>query len=482
MFEPLPVESRFLSYFTRPMDAQHDGDHYLPGICDQGSDCAGLLAPIKGQFQSAYYRLNRTQALLENPNLQAHELDPLTFQLRNIKEALRALENACTPFGFLAQPIFTETNSRLVSKLKFTHPRPKEAPEIEFPVVETSSSFCVTLTFKEDEKSEFKPEQDVSHSNRKQKIILKSFLSPGDILMLTAAVRDLHLCCPGKYLTDVRTPCDSLWENNPNLTSLNEYDPDVKTIHCEYPLVHQSNQRPFHFIHGYSQFLQKELDEDVVPTDFRGDVHLSDSEKDHPFLTDEQNPNGLPIWIVCAGGKYDYTIKWWHWRRYQQVVDTFEDKILFVQVGEDGHFHPPLENVIDMRGKTSLREMIHLMHWADGVLCGVTFHMHLAAAVPLRPNQHSRPAIIVAGGREAPHWEAYPTHQFLHTVGMLPCCSKGGCWKSRTLPLGDGDEKDEESNLCVDVVNGLPRCMDMITVGQVCHHITMAYAGTQKVE
>jgi hypothetical protein len=37
------------------------------------------------------------------------------------------------------------------------------------------------------------------------KLILRNFQSPGDLVMLTAVVRDLHACCPGKYRTDVRT-------------------------------------------------------------------------------------------------------------------------------------------------------------------------------------------------------------------------------------------------------------------------------------
>jgi len=35
---------------------------------------------------------------------------------------------------------------------------------------------------------------------------------------LTAAVRDLHLSHPKQFITDVRTPCGQLWENNPYLT------------------------------------------------------------------------------------------------------------------------------------------------------------------------------------------------------------------------------------------------------------------------
>ena len=71
----------------------------------------------------------------------------------------------------------------------------------------------------------------------KRKLILRNFLSPGDLVMLTAAVRDLHRCHPGKFLTDVRTSCPELWEHNPHLTPLRETDPGVEQIDCHYPLI-----------------------------------------------------------------------------------------------------------------------------------------------------------------------------------------------------------------------------------------------------
>ena len=313
-----------------------------------------------------------------------------------------------------------------------------------------------------------------------RKLILSCRLSPGDVLMLTAAVRDLHKLYPGQFITDVRTPCPDLWRNNPFVTPLDEADPDVEFIECHYPLIQQSNQGARHFIHGYMEFLSERLDVKLAPTEFRGDLHLADEEKRLPFQLDEFNCANLPIWIVCAGGKYDFTIKWWHRRRYQGVVDHFIDRLFFVQVGEQGHYHPPLKNMFDLRGKTTLRELIRLTHHSDGVLCGVTLHMHLAAAAPLKDGQFSRPAVVIAGGREAPHWEAYPTHQFLHTVGMLPCCATGGCWRSRTVPLGDGDEKDEPKNLCRDVTNGLPRCMDMISKEAVIQTIESTVTGRER--
>jgi hypothetical protein len=78
---------------------------------------------------------------------------------------------------------------------------------------------------------------------------------------------------------------------------------------------------------------------------------------------------------------------------------------------------------------------------------------------------------VIAGGREPPHWEAYPTHQFLHTVGTLPCCASGGCWKSRTVPVGDGAEHDAPANICVDVVEDLPHCMHMIRAEHVIERV-----------
>ena len=49
-----------------------------------------------------------------------------------------------------------------------------------------------------------------------RRLILRSFQSPGDLVMLTAAVRDLHAAAPGRYVTDVRTSADALFENNPH--------------------------------------------------------------------------------------------------------------------------------------------------------------------------------------------------------------------------------------------------------------------------
>jgi ADP-heptose:LPS heptosyltransferase len=311
-----------------------------------------------------------------------------------------------------------------------------------------------------------------------KRVILRNYLSPGDIVMLSAAVRDLHLCHPGEFITDVRTPCGQLWENNPYIRPIEDSAAEVTRIDCEYPLIHRSNQEPYHFIHGFIHDLNEKLGTRIRPSAFKGDIHISDLEKSWISQVQEITGEEIPFWIIVAGGKQDFTIKWWDVRRYQRVVDYFRDKVLFVQVGENSHHHPPLDGVLDLRGKTDLRQLVRLTYHAQGVVCGVTLMMHLAAAVEVKGGRPvHRPCVAVAGGREPSHWEAYPHHQFIHTIGALPCCEVGGCWKSRTVPIGDGDAKDEPPNLCSDVVVGLPRCMDMITPDEVVRRIELYFTG-----
>ena len=344
-----------------------------------------------------------------------------------------------------------------------------------------------------------------------RKLILSNFQSPGDIVMLTAAVRDLHRCYPGRFVTDVRTPCPDLWRNNPYLTPLKESGRGVEVVDCEYPLIHQSNQLPHHFLHGFIAFLNEKLGLQIKLTEFRGDIHLSKVELGgatflSPRARGDKNvaaPVRPPFWIIVAGGKTDFTIKHWPAERYQEVVDYFAGRIQFVQVGEAGHAHPPLRGVIDLRGQTDLRQLVRLVYHAQGVLCQVTLLMHLAAAVPgarvqslkskvqsLRSGQtsptldighatldFSRPCVVIAGGREPVAWEAYPGHQFLHTIGALPCCATGGCWRSRSVLLGDGDIKDQPDSLCLHQADGLPRCLDLITADDVVRNVELYFQG-----
>lgn len=355
---------------------------------------------------------------------------------------------------------------------------------------------------------------------KQRKLLLLNFLSPGDVVVMTAAVRDLHRKYPGEFVTDVHTSAIEIWQNNPYITKLpwkvaplngqsepansNEIllphrkvkiikeDPELEVIEANYDgdypaTIHRSNTHAYHFIHGYAQDLSKSIGVQIPITDFKGDIHISEQERGWISQIEEMKVKDS-FWIMMAGGKLDFTAKWWDPSNYQKVVDAFNEQLLFVQCGERSHFHPALTNVIDLIGKTDMRQYIRLMYHSDGVVCGVTFAMHLAAAVPMRPFDNkgrrkppNRACVVIGGGRESVHWEMYPHHQFIHLNGALPCCVQGGCWKSRCHQVGDGDPKDKE-NLCLFPVKvaenlNIPRCMKMITPEMVVERIRFYYEG-----
>lgn len=304
------------------------------------------------------------------------------------------------------------------------------------------------------------------------KRILRTALSPGDVITLTAAVRDLKRAYPERLTLDVRTRFPELWAANPHITPLDPNDPEVEIIDCEYPLVHRSNELPYHFVSGYLEFLNQRLELNARPAAFHGDLHLTQDQVGRWPAALSGLAEGTPYWILVAGGKYDFTAKWWSIPRFQQVVDALRGRVLFVRLGAAGDFHPPLRGVLDLVGKTGLRDCIHLCHHAQGALCPLTAMTHMMAATPnLKGVRGAKPAVVLAGGREPVHWVSYPGHHVLHSIGRLPCCSTRACWRSRTVPLGDGTEFDQPGQQCVDVVGSLPRCMDRIDVGTVVGRI-----------
>jgi ADP-heptose:LPS heptosyltransferase len=300
---------------------------------------------------------------------------------------------------------------------------------------------------------------------------------------MTAAVRDLHRAHPDKYQIAVSTPCPALWENNPHIQRFEHTtttrkqggedfrypipkDKAIQCLHCSVPLINSANALTYHYIPAMTKHLEAGLQLSIPSTHFHGDIHLSDQERSWMNQAEQETGWTGPFWILVAGGKTDITCKWWSPSFHQEVIDHFIGRIQFVQCGLKRHWHTRLKNVIDLVGQTNLRQFIRLMYHAGGVVCPVSFAMHLAAAVPTKTGAY-RPCVVIAGGREPVHWEQYPGHQFLHTVGMLDCCDRGGCWKNRCQKVGDGDDKDE-TDLCVKPVPinpklQIPKCMAMIT-------------------
>jgi ADP-heptose:LPS heptosyltransferase len=287
---------------------------------------------------------------------------------------------------------------------------------------------------------------------RQEWLILKNHLSPGDVTVMTAAVHCLQQAHPGAYAIAVDTTCPAVWEHNPDVVSLEEAHAHGATVvqtNCNQ--IQESNQRPIHFMQAYCTFLEEYLQKPVPLVVNRPLVYLSRREKSWQNQVEEHKGYRGKFWLVNAGVKGDFTNKQYPF--YQHLVDSLQGKIVLVQVGKAEHRHEPLKGVIDLVGQTDDRQLIRLVHHAQGVLCSTTWLMHLAAAL-------ERPAVVIAGGREPRSWNSYVRQTLLSSVGSLDCCREAACWRSRTVPLGDGDKKDE--SLCENPVftdPPSPKCM-----------------------
>ena len=308
------------------------------------------------------------------------------------------------------------------------------------------------------------------------KLLLTNYQSPGDILMLTAAVRDLKTAYP-EFQVNTKTTAIELWENNPYLDKTINIKTADKAIEMHYPLVHKSTEGSYHFIHGFRLFLEDTLKIKIPAQQFTVDIHLNEKEKTETPFPNLIDWKDKPVWIIDAGYKTDFTCKMWDIDRFQNVVNITKNEITWIQIGASNHIHKPLENTINLIGKTSHRQFIQLMYNTSGVLTPVSYPMHLATIPIKNYPERKRPCIVIAGAREPAVWEAYTTHTFIHNCGTLPCNFKGACWKSRVQTLNTNTKHNQK--LCenpITLPSGqiIPKCLNMITTEQVVNHIKQA--------
>jgi ADP-heptose:LPS heptosyltransferase len=311
-------------------------------------------------------------------------------------------------------------------------------------------------------------------TSKARKLILRNGLCPGDVLVMSGAIHSLHRACPGQFVTAVETSCNAIYEHNPDVAELfplmdepqsmgRAKEKGYEYIQTHYPAVQQSNQRGIHFLQAYCEFLENCLGAKIPLLTNRPMIYVSKREKGWINQVHEKTGKNRPFWLINAGYKNDYSAKWYPW--YQQIVDQLQGKILFAQIGknEPNHIHAPLKGTVNLIGETDDRQLIRLVYHSAGVVSGLTYLMHLAAAF-------RKPSVVIAGGREPKQWNQYPTQHLVSTVGMLPCAREQACWRSRVVPLNDG--KDE--TLCENPVltePSSPKCMAMIKPEEISEKI-----------
>lgn len=334
-------------------------------------------------------------------------------------------------------------------------------------------------TLKEDTKSNVIDitEKKEKQSEKGQKLILIQKQSPGDIMMATIALRDLHLAYPNEYITDMRTPAQEIFYNNPYITPIEMDDKkkedeiieelktddkhkpihykDITFCNLHYPMIHQSGYLGTHFADSMTQFLSEQLGRPIPRVGLRPEIYLNFNETNWPSPVLKETGYDGKYWVLNAGSKSDFTLKQYPY--YQEVVNLLKNKVRFVQIGQKQHKHTLLEGTIDMIGKTNLRELFRVIYKAEGVVSCVAVPMHIAAAF-------KKPCVVIAGGREGTRWELYPDHRFLYTNGALDCCQYDGCWRSKTED-------------CANLRDGIPLCMKLIQPEEITRALTLYYEG-----
>lgn len=318
-----------------------------------------------------------------------------------------------------------------------------------------------------------------------ERIVVRNTQSPGDYVVLTAALRDIDSQYPGRFCFAADTHQDDVFRHNPHVQLGSKTG---RRVVAKYSTpgnpyqIHKSNSNGNHFMWGFLGDLNLALGTHAVLGAFRPDIYVSEEEKARPVLNLDR-----PYWVFVSGGKKDFTAKIWATSMWQETIDRLSRDFTMVQVGGGGHAHPRINGAYDLTGKTSFRELMRLIYHSQGVVCIVTCLMHIAAG-------YNKPCVVVAGGREPKTWEAYDEenrlfnmrignpgwnpppgddfvpHRYLHTMGGLDCCMKTACWKSKVIggnlsckyPVSVGNER-------------IPKCLSLISPEDVSSAVLSYY-------
>jgi hypothetical protein len=246
--------------------------------------------------------------------------------------------------------------------------------------------------------------------------------SLGDNLLLTTLAKELY----GRGYKNVWIKCDhsSLFANNPYVRLVLPYSALLSTTVLR--LFGVKSISPVYTVYD------KETDRDQIPekhiilkmADFIG---LKGEICNKPVLNlePEELSNGkigenhIVIVTATVGATVPITNKEWLFDRYQEVVNTLYNQVNFIQLGSVND--PKLDNVTDMRGKTTIRQSASILKNALLLVSHVGFMMHLARAV-------NRNAVIIYGGREMPEQSGYGCFNNIYTaVTCSPCWLHNRC-------------------------------------------------------
>ncbi len=286
----------------------------------------------------------------------------------------------------------------------------------------------------------------VIRAHGRPSVVLQFFGGLGDQLLLTCVARALKQ--QGERCIWVATPAPELFRGNPDI----DHVVPVLTDELHW-LLRKSGGRLPSLV--YAPHLPAER-RDVPPEKHliavmgeragvrgrmpaRPYLHLTDAER----AAGRHAPRQVAIQSTGRSAPNFMWTKEWFPERFQEIVDHLRDRVTFVQVG--GARDVPLAGVVDLRGKTNLRETAAVLAASEAFVGLVGFPMHLARAVDC-------PAVIVYGGRELPAQSGYVAN--VNLTGAIACSP---CWRYDDCP---GQRGCMERIASADAIGALQRLLE----------------------
>lgn len=283
--------------------------------------------------------------------------------------------------------------------------------------------------------------------NRKPDVIISFGISLGDDLLCSVLAKQLK---KEERRVWIMTQFPDLFVNNPNVDKIilkgNDDKPNklvstylkrlkIKVSHpwyTSYDKIYDQDRIPSKHI--------LELMCDKVntscPAVLKPDFYLTEKEKKRGKFFDNQ----VCIHSTGKGARQHMKNKDWFFERFEEVVSSLNERYNVIQIGSESD--ELLKGVVDLRGKTSIRETASILYNSKFFIGQVGFLMHLARSVNCR-------SVIIYGGRERPDQTGYDTNINLYT--SLRCSP---CWYWNTCTF----DKECMNRISVeDVLEGVEK-------------------------
>jgi len=246
--------------------------------------------------------------------------------------------------------------------------------------------------------------------------ILHFGVGPGDDLLCTVVLHELKK--RGRSKIWMMSKNSDLFEHNPDVNRVIPIDYRFR----EYAWIRGKKWHVLEYARIDVEKDQSEPPKRHIIAEMCGRMGVQGQIAMRPYLqlTDAERSQAawaqgtIAIQSSGLGGQMLMKNKQWFPERFQEVVNQLKGRFKFVQLGAAND--PALADVMDMRGKTRIRESAAILANSRLFLGNVGFLMHLARAVEC-------PSVILFGGREAPWQSGYSCN--LNLYSAVPCAP---CW------------------------------------------------------